>query len=147
MSCYNRYVSTLNKSKRYIFDNSQIYSEWKKWNRFICLYTLYNIWTVHLKSVLPSRITASPIPGSLTCSTKKVSLPAATVHNYNNDGQNRKGIKINHKNISFLGRHLIVTSDDKYTKQENKNNKGVETSCRKILEFEKDRRTSKVSLG
>merc|ERR1712110_505074 len=63
-----------------------------------------------------------------------------------NDGQSRKGIKINHKNISFLGRNIIVTSDEKYTQQENKNNKGVETSCRKILEFEKDRRTSKVSL-
>ena len=139
-------IYLIKKSKRYIFTNSRIYLEWKTRYQFICLWTLYNIWTLHLKSVLPSRITASPIPGSLTCSTKQISLPAATVHNYNNDGQSRKGIKINHKNISFLGKNIIVNSDENYPQPEYKNNKCVETPCRKILECEKDRRTSKVSL-
>ena len=82
-----------------------------------------------------SRTAASAVPGSLTCSTKTVSLPAATVHNYNNYDQNGKGLRINQKQILVPGKNVIV---NQYTKRENQNKKEAKTASQKIFECQKD---------
>ena len=85
-----------------------------------------------------SRTAASIVPGSLTCSTKTVSLPAAIVHDYTNCKKNRKGLEINQKHISVPGRSVDVISGGKHTSEKYNNRKCVKTSSQQISECQKD---------
>ena len=85
-----------------------------------------------------SRTAASVIPGSLTCSTKTVSLPAATIHNYNDYDENRKGVRINQKLISVRQRNVIGSAGVEYSEGKHKNNKGAKSSSQRISDCQKD---------
>ena len=98
----------------------------------------YIIYELCFKSVPLPRTAASFTPGSLTCSTKTVSLPVATVHNYNDYDENRKGVRINQKLISVPERNVIGSAGVKYTKGKHKNNKGAKSSSQKISDCQKD---------
>ena len=86
-----------------------------------------------------SRTAASAIPGSLTCSTKTVPLPAARIHNCNYYDQNRKGVRINQKLISVPQINVIGSAGAKYIKGKHKNNnKGEKSSSQRISDCQKD---------
>ena len=90
------------------------------------------------KSVPLPRSAASIIPGSLTCSTKTVSLPAATVHDYSNCKKNRKGLEINQKHICNSEKIVNTKLWTKQTSDKNKNKNCVKTSSQRISECQKD---------
>ena len=86
-----------------------------------------------------SRTTATIIPGSLTCSTNTVSLPAATVHNYSNYEKNRKGlVETNHKHIFVPGKSVNIKLGTKHTSEKYKNKKCGKTASQQISECQKD---------
>ena len=84
------------------------------------------------------RTAASFTPGSLTRSTKTVSLAAATVHDYSNCEKNRKGLEINQKHICIPEKSVNIKFGTSQTSEKYKNKKCVETASQQISECQKD---------
>jgi len=98
------------------------------------------------QSVTLSRTAAPATAGSpsITHSTTKTrSVPAATVHNYNNYDRNGKGVGIKQTDFGVSATNLFVCSGVDFRKNKNKDSK---TASQKISECQRDHLTFQAFL-